>query len=34
MQKRVENGENTGAPEVYQSECKNVLSGVVLCVQQ
>jgi hypothetical protein len=34
MQKRVVNGENADALEVYNSECKNALSGAVLCVQQ
>jgi hypothetical protein len=32
MQKRVENGEGAGALGVYQSEYKNALIGVVLCV--
>jgi hypothetical protein len=32
--KRGENGEYVGASGVYQSEYKNALSGVVLCVQQ
>jgi hypothetical protein len=32
--KKDENGENAGASGVYQSECKNGLSGDALCEQQ
>jgi hypothetical protein len=34
MQKRGENGEIAGALGVHQSDCKNALGGVVICVQQ
>jgi hypothetical protein len=34
MQNKGEKEESVGASGVYQSECKNALSGVVLCVQK